>query len=435
MWIDIAHNPPYFEPGPNWPRETGLKDMGSMRFAKCIFLSVMLCGFAAHAQDSLHVRALGWLPRWGEDPFSHLSQITVEDTVMAVNADGWGLKLLDIADVWHPAEVSTINEYVGGMTARDHYLYVISTWFKIFDISNLQTPVQVSGFPCCWEFMNNLTVAGDYAYACDQLGPVSVFHVADPANPTLVSAFGDGETYDIEVVAPYAYITYLGGLQVVDISNLEDPVTVGYWWADYASPVDLELAGNYAYMADGEGVPIVDISNPSSPTLVHYMDTPGVAYAVDVVSHFMFVAQGTDGLQIYDITDPANPEPVGDYDTPGAAMGVKVHGTVAYVADDTAIRLYDVSYFVSGGVPRAPREVTVHYSPDQQFIRLSWSPVYLDTSDVPLLLDHYSVWRATNLNLEDWEDIGTPTPPDTTVFVDSSAIGAHGFYHVRAVAE
>jgi D-arabinose 1-dehydrogenase-like Zn-dependent alcohol dehydrogenase len=107
----------------------------------------------------------------------------------------------------------------------------------------------------------------------------------------------------------------------------------------------VQVVGNYAYVADDEsGLQIIDISNPSTPTLKGNYVTSGAAYGVQVVGNYAYVADGNSGLQIIDISNPSTPTLKGNYDTYGYANDVQVVGNYAYVADDYAgLQIIDIS--------------------------------------------------------------------------------------------
>ncbi|OBQ32393.1 MAG: hypothetical protein AN487_22450, partial [Anabaena sp. CRKS33] len=78
----------------------------------------------------------------------------------------------------------------------------------------------------------------------------------------------------------------------------------------------VQVVGNYAYVADYEsGLQIIDISNPTTPTLKGNYDTSGYAQSVQVVGNYAYVADRDSGLQIIDISNPTNPTLKGNYDT------------------------------------------------------------------------------------------------------------------------
>jgi hypothetical protein len=107
----------------------------------------------------------------------------------------------------------------------------------------------------------------------------------------------------------------------------------------------VQVVGNYAYVADNySGLQIIDISNPTTPTLKGNYDTSGDAIGVQVVGNYAYVADYGSGLQIIDISNPTTPTLKGNYDTSGRAFGVQVVGNYAYVADiSSGLQIIDIS--------------------------------------------------------------------------------------------
>ena len=82
--------------------------------------------------------------------------------------------------------------------------------------------------------------------------------------------------------------------------------------------------------------------------------------------------------------------------------------------------------------PQAPDSLVIQYLASSGFIQLNWAPVLTDTSGSPVDINRYVVYRTLNPDSTQWDSIGTPDPPDTTVFIDFSATGFRAFYIVKA---
>ncbi|NGX42656.1 MAG: Serine/threonine-protein kinase PknH [Chlamydiae bacterium] len=180
----------------------------------------------------------------------------------------------------------------------------------------------------------DVDVAGDYAYVA--AGGLHIINITNPTNASLVGfyALGTIDAWGVALSGNYAYVASGPvGLQVIDITNLSNPVGVG----SYSTPgfaQDVAVLGNVAYMADGSsGLQIIDISTPSNPVFVGGYDTTGDSIGIAVLGNFAYMADGSSGLQIIDISIPSNPSYVGGYDTPGQSWSVKISGNYAYVAD------------------------------------------------------------------------------------------------------
>jgi hypothetical protein len=107
----------------------------------------------------------------------------------------------------------------------------------------------------------------------------------------------------------------------------------------------VQVVGNYAYVADYEsGLQIINISNPAAPTLAGSYDTNGYAMGVEVVGNYAYVGDRDSGLQIINISNPVAPSLSGSYNTTGEAVGVQVVGNYAYVADsDSGLQIINIS--------------------------------------------------------------------------------------------
>ena len=101
--------------------------------------------------------------------------------------------------------------------------------------------------------------------------------------------------------------------------NHQNVEQVGRIYNQWGDAYDVVIEGDYDYVATYySGLQIVDISDPENPEVVGYWDdNPGFAYGVFVAGDFAYVADGPSGLRVIDVSDPENPDEVGFYDTPG----------------------------------------------------------------------------------------------------------------------
>jgi len=117
----------------------------------------------------------------------------------------------------------------------------------------------------------------------------------------------------------------------------------------------VSVAGSFAYVGDESALRIIDVANPALP--VEIGNSPGSAYAVEVVGSMAYVSASYDGLRIVDVSDPAAPIELGAIDTPGSVRDIVVRGGLAYLAEyeryERVLRIIDVLD------PSAPVEVSV----------------------------------------------------------------------------
>ncbi|MGD9732109.1 MAG: C13 family peptidase [Desulfamplus sp.] len=150
-----------------------------------------------------------------------------------------------------------------------------------------------------------------------------------------------GIAESVTLVGSTAYIADgSSGLQMVDISNPENPQIIGSIDTPGSAQSVAIAGGSTAYIADGSsGLQVVDISNPAIPKIIGSVDTPGSAYGVTIAGSKAYIADGSSGLQVVDISNPAIPKIIGLVDTPGDAKSVTVVGSTAYIADSDNIFL------------------------------------------------------------------------------------------------
>jgi len=125
-----------------------------------------------------------------------------------------------------------------------------------------------------------------------------------------------------------------------DHENVEQVGRIYNQWHDAR---DVVVVGSLAYIATEEsGLQIVDVSNPEDPEIVGYwIDNPGLAYGVAVSGDYAYVADYESGLRVINVADPEHPQEVGYYDTPGGALGIALsEDGLIYVADYTNVGIY-----------------------------------------------------------------------------------------------
>jgi len=193
-----------------------------------------------------------------------------------------------------------------------------------------------------WGAACAVAVSGDLAYVATGGSGLAIVDISDPENPVEIGYCDTpGYAWGVAVSGDLAFVAdEEAGLRVVDVSNPEEPEEVGY----YDTPgraYGVAVSGDLAFVADYDaGLRVLDVSNPEEPEEVGYCDTPGYAYGVAVSGDLAFVADYDAGLRVLDVSNPEEPEEVGYYDTPGIARGVAVNGGLIFVADSYYLGVY-----------------------------------------------------------------------------------------------
>ncbi len=158
-----------------------------------------------------------------------------------------------------------------------------------------------------------------------------------------------GFVNSVDVSGTQAYVAAgAGGLEVVDVSNLQTPFLVGTL-ATPGNADDVRVAGSVAYVADETGLVTADVSDPAHPALLGRLAVAGKLSRLAVQGTLVYGADRAFGLRVFDVTNPAQPAAVGALPLPGDPRAVSLAGSLAVVACGQAgIAVVDVSQ------PQAP---------------------------------------------------------------------------------
>lgn len=251
-----------------------------------------------------------------------------------------GLRVVDVSDPANPQQMGffdpTGSTAGQGVYYTDSYLYLADgLGLLILDVSDPAAPAE-AGFHLPPGFTVKVQVSGQYAYAANREGGLSIADISDPANPQSVSNYfdvGSVHVLDVFVSGSYVYAAMEGmGLSVVDVSDPVNPQEIGAFDTTGTAEA-IYVSGSHAYLADGEdGLRIFDISDPAQPQEVSFYDTPGYAQDVYLTDTYALVGDESS-LLVIDISDPLNPELAGEYETPGLVWGIYTVGAYTYVAN------------------------------------------------------------------------------------------------------
>ncbi|HRH23660.1 MAG TPA: hypothetical protein PK295_03445, partial [Candidatus Magasanikbacteria bacterium] len=247
------------------------------------------------------------------------------------------------------------------VTVKGKYAYVLadSTLFVI-DISNPQYPAVVGSITDNVNIFeaSSLVISGDYVYIPGSFTSVlNVIDVSDPARPTIVSQSLPIGAESIAVSGKYAYLVSNANLSTVDISNPKNPVLLSNTVSSTAFNVaqSIYISGKYAYITNGGflssvgGLRIVDISNPQVPVVKGAVSSTSLAGAQDVYvsGRYAYVTAKTDdSLRIIDISSSTAPTIVGglqDSTNLNLPSSVYVSGKYAFVTAEDSLRIIDIS--------------------------------------------------------------------------------------------
>jgi hypothetical protein len=235
------------------------------------------------------------------------------------------VNIMDISDPENPVKRGhyTAPVMTNDIALKDHYAFIACWWngFRVIDFSNPDNPTLAAHHFSWyngaepgveWCYVEALEVQDNYLYLVDwkpfedeDTKGLYIFDISDPLNPFLVKRFADinSKANDVAVQGNYAYLADgLGGMEVIDVSNVNEPFIAGYLYTpDGSTAIDVE--GNYAYLANyiNGGIQVADISFPHNPLNAGFYHPTGVfALGATIAGSYVYVSDGIGGFQIYD---------------------------------------------------------------------------------------------------------------------------------------
>jgi hypothetical protein len=224
-------------------------------------------------------------------------------------------------------------------------VYITGTeGLRILDITDPVAPIEV-GFV---EILGcqDVKVKGDYAYVTDYYGKtLKVVRVKDERAPVIVGSvtLRDGPK-SVAIQDYYAYVTVGEGMQIVDISDPENPGEVSYLDMESGGNIhDIVVEGRYAYLSDysAKGLVVVDIDDPHNPVITGSCAAGSYIYGIYLEGDYVYMTENNQhGVIVVDVSDPEAPKEVGYSSVFGFNNNIFGDGINLYVAS-TQAALYD----------------------------------------------------------------------------------------------
>jgi hypothetical protein len=231
-------------------------------------------------------------------------KLSIEDDLMLIACQPYGLKVVSVADIDNPVVVASIDTLVFTMSVqiKNKIGYVVGiNGLYVVDLSRQDKPsvigsCDLDGWPSDIILNNNL------AYV---LGPsIQVVDISVPTNPKV-------------------------------ITTTPKPL-----WAQ-----SLIKSENILYASGRNSVYKFDISNPKMPVQIGQYTSSDI-YGVDVADNYLLLARLNSGVIILNISDFSNPYKVAEFETPVWAFDVKVDKEYIYIADLASLIRFRYSYSV-----------------------------------------------------------------------------------------
>jgi hypothetical protein len=272
------------------------------------------------------------------DDYQGLHVLDVSDAARPVLVGGW----TNLASSAAASHVAVAGSYAYVMN-RDTDIGLGNGGLDVIDISNPTNCTRVVGYT---NISGEVALAGKYLCAAVERVGLRVLDVSNPTNCVWMGDYASN-VQGGTAAGHYAYLAGAEGLQVIDISNPTNCVRVGGWVPDQTNLVaamHVAVAGKYAYLAGFKGVgspsnpstaatlQVIDVSNPTNCVSVGGCYTTGeTPSGVAVVGKYALVSVWPEGCQLIDVSNPTNCVRVGSYG--GVVERATVAGNRIYLAE------------------------------------------------------------------------------------------------------
>lgn len=182
-------------------------------------------------------------------------------------------------------------------------------------------------------------------------GAKSGLQIADVSDPNNLRWLGglelNGAPEDIAISGTLAGVVGNEiGLQIVDVHDPAHPALRGHL-AGFGETRRVQMLGSLAYLADmgaqsGGGLQVVDLSNPDEPKLSGTFSLPLGAIDVHLTDNLAYVIEASSGIFIVNVNSPATPYLIGSFQQKGENQRVWVDGDRAYYLSQGKLQVVNI---------------------------------------------------------------------------------------------
>lgn len=325
-----------------------------------VFLSDYFDGFhVIDVSDHLEPEVVGFV-----ENSSYTIDLEVDGDYLYVANRGYGMRVFDLADPRAPVEVQQVDHDGENHSVTIHgnlaYLGNYTAGLRLVDITDPPEAEEV-GYIDGTPESNGVAVEGGLAYVSGGSRQV-ILDLSRPDRPAQVS-MTDFPGYVKRAVVDGRYVYAAdsnGGVQVIDLSDPEQPEVVGF--ADTPDAYDVVKDGDLLYVSCyEEGIRVVDVSVPGDPTVIGTV----TGFRSEFINHsggVIYAPEYNLGVHLVDVTDPTNPVDIGLMEITKPLGRPEINGDLLLIADANAgVKVYD------NADPRVPAELATIYGAQYGF--------------------------------------------------------------------
>ena len=244
---------------------------------------------------------------------------------------------------------------------REYAVLGTTTGTSIVNVTNPSAPYEVEFIPGQVSQWREMKSFGNYIYiSTEALGGIQIVKMTDPENPVLVNTYtatfnrAHTLTLDASRGLLIANGTRLGsgatGLRILSLANPEVPVEIGLYTLDYVHDSWVRNDTLYAACISSANMRLLDLSDPTDPLDIHGWTYPGArTHSGEKTQNgrYLYVCdeQNYGTMKVFDMANIFSPQIVHIFSANPLAIAHNIHivGNTGYMAYYTeGIRLLDL---------------------------------------------------------------------------------------------
>jgi hypothetical protein len=260
-----------------------------------------------------------------------------------------GVEIYSLSDPAVPVPIGSLLTagLANGLAINYPYLYVGDVYgFNVWEISDPTSPIRMGGFQrnSAEGYQERLLYRDGYVYAAAYSSGLQLIDVSDPHQPVIVAqADTPAYAWDLAISGDAVFLMDFFSMEIADVSRPLEPFIRTSYDAMFAGGIVLE--GNLAYLAYIDGLKVLDVSDPFAPQVVSDIGPTGggVAESITMKDHYAILAHQSY-VEIYDVSDPSDPIQVAFFNVPGHPRKVLAVGDYLYtILDDDGFHVTDIT--------------------------------------------------------------------------------------------
>ena len=275
---------------------------------------------------------------------------------IATSVDGF--KILNISDKLNPQIISSYGKasYIRAVAINNNYAYTTtSKGIEIIDVSDKNNPV-LAGTYSTIGYTSAIEVYGNKAYVVSGTS-MSILDISNPVQTIFLGSYSiTGESASIQnvkIAGNYAYLNVFIGwttsIHLVDISNPATPLYKSNFVPTNYSTL-LTVTNNFMYLKGNNTIDIVDVSDKLNPYLVSSSNVNALSIfsaKVVVEGNYMYLLENNNNgviFEVIDISNKTNLTILGSYNvTTYNYKDLSIVGSKAYLLGAYSILQLDIS--------------------------------------------------------------------------------------------